>query len=658
MFGLSDPQGVIFNDASKHLAEMNVEYAQKRFKEITNTSKFYPRAQFNLFSICCNGMLKKFKIDEGIEHLKEAAKYKHSLGDLFYNTIKHCNRNDLGYYAINEAVVLTRHQTAEIKYCIKGGLLDPYTIAVLSRYFEVANENEDCSTLLLGYILAMKCHYYDPIMGEAPKKLPFYPKPTDYGGILILFNQFIYFPLIKQGAFAEFKPTHIMYQYALALYTFLYSIESIFSREVANRYIDVILEYVRSKDRLFGDNSIIDKLKEESPTNDVPQKTEPKSTVPEIIYPSEKKVGKQPVSKILKELINQKNNQSNRLSQKNIELDKEKSASNNNSISSVDYNSSTSNVATAAKKISTPTQKYDSSLLSELNGNFLKQKELNNLFNDDLNTQGSKEDNLKKENTKESNYPSQSIDVSDNYETRKEHFKKFINGEEENADLSPEVKALYTIISDYGIESIGKILACYVITPFIQELNQQNSVFVEYAVEKFLCDQFDGIRIALSQNPSKTLHSFYDESLEKISPLFEGALIDEVGFGIDNFINDPYGPSQRVLEIGMSLQRLTNDIFFSADISVNITKVIFELFKFGLFLPIGNYVNTDPLVEDYNAEGIGMLPKSTLAKGRYFGYMVKDSGDEIKLEQRSDYQKQFEALEPILRQLKDILRLS
>jgi hypothetical protein len=438
----------------------------------------------------------------------------------------------------------------------------------------------------------------------------------------------------------------------------LYSIESIYSRAVAQKYLFVLMDYVRSKDRIFGDNSIIQNLKEERTSSSGIKKEEPKTEAPKIIYPSEKKENTKPSSKILNELINQSTNQTNRFTQRNTPLNKEKLDSKNNYLSSSDFESASSKVDPTSNSISKTTKSYDSSLLSELNGNFIKQKELIHQSNDELKTNSSKADNLGKTSSQDSNYQSPSKDRSDNYENKKELFEKFINGEEKNAELPADVKALYKMIDDYGVESIAKILACYVITPFIQELNKQNTVFVEYAVEKFLCDQFDGIRIALSDNPSKILHSFYEEDLEKITPLFEGSLIDEVGFGIDNFINDPYGPSQRVQEIGMGLQRLTNDIFFSADISVNITKVIFELFKFGLFLPIGNYVNTDPLVEDYNESAIGRLPKSTLAKGRYLGYMVKDSGDKNKIDQRNDYKELFDDMSPQLNQLKEILSLS
>ena len=87
-----------FDEAIQLMQQGKYSEAKAAFSTVSSKDKDYPRAKFNLFSLCCSGFLNgRFYIDEGVKHLKEAYTYKHPVADIFFPVIEYVKKRRLRF---------------------------------------------------------------------------------------------------------------------------------------------------------------------------------------------------------------------------------------------------------------------------------------------------------------------------------------------------------------------------------------------------------------------------------------------------------------------------------------------------------------------------------------------------------------------------------
>ena len=227
-------------------------------------------------------------------------------------------------------------------------------------------------------------------------------------------------------------------------------------------------------------------------------------------------------------------------------------------------------------------------------------------------------------------------------------------------------KNLNKLILDYGQNTVCKAFAAYIIEPYWLELKKNKSIFVEFAAEKFLRDQFDAMYDEAAVSSSKNLRKFYNSVLEKTYYKYKGALEETAGFGIDEFNDNPNGPSQRIMRINYAMQRVTSDIELSVDVTVEAIEYIYNYYLQGLFLPVEKNPLDDNLLHQYIPSGNSIHHfcyelsdckyDDTKYTGKYIGpdyELVTRTGSIITSKQ--EFLKNIPHLQPILHSLNEIL---
>ena len=141
-------------------------------------------------------------------------------------------------------------------------------------------------------------------------------------------------------------------------------------------------------------------------------------------------------------------------------------------------------------------------------------------------------------------------------------------------------------INKIGYQKCIKALAIYVIQPYLPLIEDQE-VAAQYACEKFLRDQFDGMASAFGGSgsiPSQSLNDFYNEYLKHHKEDYLGALGEDF-HDYDDLNDSPAGPSQRQAKLSMCLQNISNRSPYSINVAVDVIREVFRLFKAGFFLP-------------------------------------------------------------------------
>lgn len=225
--------------------------AKEIIESISPDDKDYPRARYNLFSLCSSGLLGgHFYIDEAVEHLKESYDYKHELGRWIYPIIENVEKGSCGSNFIAE-FIQTRYKHSEVIINTRKGNVDPILTAILCLWTYKSPLVHKCLDefwTLFQKVSESIIQNIDEIADHHSKGI------FDYESMSEMFNSYIFFPVINR--YPEFdssnNPTYdpdgMPVQYAYCFFILLHAIlYCSSSKEITLLYLKNVRNYISEK---------------------------------------------------------------------------------------------------------------------------------------------------------------------------------------------------------------------------------------------------------------------------------------------------------------------------------------------------------------------------------------------------------------------------
>ena len=192
-----------FDEAIQLMQQGKYSEAKAAFSTVSSKDKDYPRAKFNLFSLCCSGFLNgRFYIDEGVKHLKEAYTYKHPVADIFFPVIEYVKKGDCGLKPIQQIIEI-RYTSQEIKEYAKAGCPDPYITTFLCLWCYHSSDFYKCSGEFFDYYETMEEYLSASIDDIAEYILH---NQLNYDTVVSAFMHFIFNPI--KDSYQKFNPEY------------------------------------------------------------------------------------------------------------------------------------------------------------------------------------------------------------------------------------------------------------------------------------------------------------------------------------------------------------------------------------------------------------------------------------------------------------------